>query len=146
MVSIYGLNDRIGNISFYDSQGRDSFTKPYSDDTARIIDEEVSKLVEFQYQRALTILSENEDKLKLLAEKLLATEVIFKEDLIEIFGERPWKREEVEEIKLVTADLADETTTILVDADQEIESDEKTEIIESTTDVEKPKEDLESAE
>lgn len=146
MVSIYGLNDRIGNISFYDSQGRDSFTKPYSDDTARIIDEEVSKLVEFQYQRALTILTENEDKLKLLAEKLLATEVIFKEDLIEIFGERPWKREEVEEIKLVTADLADETTTILVDADQEIESDEKTEIIESTTDVEKPKEDLESAE
>jgi cell division protease FtsH len=146
MVSIYGLNDRIGNISFYDSQGRDSFTKPYSDDTARIIDEEVSKLVEFQYQRALTILSENEDKLKLLAEKLLATEVIFKEDLIEIFGERPWKREEVEEIKLVTADLADETTTMLVDADQEIESDEKTEIIESTADVEKPKEDLESAE
>ena len=146
MVSIYGLNDRIGNISFYDSQGRDSFTKPYSDDTARIIDEEVSKLVEFQYQRALTILTENEDKLKLLAEKLLATEVIFKEDLIEIFGERPWKREEVEEIKLVTADLADETTTILVDADQEIESDEKTEIIESTTDVEKPKEDLDSAE
>jgi cell division protease FtsH len=94
----------------------------------------------------LTILSENEDKLKLLAEKLLATEVIFKEDLIEIFGERPWKREEVEEIKLVTADLADETTTMLVDADQEIESDEKTEIIESTADVEKPKEDLESAE
>ena len=63
-------------------------------------------------------------------------------------GEREtWKREEVEEIKLVTADLADETTTtILVDADQEIERDEKTEIIESTTDVEKPKEDLESAE
>lgn len=94
MVSIYGLNDRVGNISFYDSQGRDAFTKPYSEETARIIDEEVSKLIETQYQRALHILTENQDKLILLAEKLLSSEVIFKEDLIEIFGKRPWEKEE----------------------------------------------------
>lgn len=91
MVSMYGLNSRIGNISYYDSQGRDAFTKPYSEDTARAIDEEVSKMIEEQYQRALTILSENKDKLTLLANKLLEKEVIFKEDLEEIFGERQWE-------------------------------------------------------
>ena len=111
MVSIYGLNDRIGNISFYDSQGRDSFTKPYSDETARVIDEEVSKMVEFQYQRALTILEENKDKLSLLADKLLATEVIFKEDLIEIFGKRAWDKEEEEIVKVVSDDLSSEETS-----------------------------------
>ncbi len=94
MVSIYGLNERVGNISFYDSQGRDAFTKPYSDDTARIIDEEVSKLIETQYQRALKILSENKDKLTALADKLLDKEVIFKEDLEEIFGKRLWSSDE----------------------------------------------------
>lgn len=97
MVSIYGLNDKIGNISFYDSQGRESFQKPYSEDTARVIDEEVSKLIESQYQRAIQILTENKDKLSQLAEKLLSAEVIFKEDLEEIFGKRPWDREHIQE-------------------------------------------------
>jgi ATP-dependent metalloprotease FtsH len=119
MVSIYGLNDKIGNISYYDSQGRDSFTKPYSDDTARVIDEEVSKLIEFQYQRALSLLEENKDKLDLLAEKLLAVEVLFKEDLVEIFGERPWNiAEEIEverpegtiEIETISESDSEETT------------------------------------
>ena len=99
MVSIYGLNKRVGNISFYDSQGRDAFTKPYSDETAKIIDEEVSKLIESQYQRALKILTENKDKLELLAEKLLIDEVIFKENLEEIFGKRPWDPAELIEDK-----------------------------------------------
>lgn len=94
MVSIYGLNERVGNISFYDSQGREMFTKPYSEETARIIDEEVSKMIEVQYQRALAILSENKDKLTALADKLLEKEVIFKEDLEEIFGKRAWMPEE----------------------------------------------------
>lgn len=98
MVSIYGLNKRLGNVSFYDSQGRDAFTKPYSEDTSRIIDEEVSKLIEQQYQRAVDTLKANEDKLILLAEKLLKTEVIFKEDLELIFGKRVWDKELEEEI------------------------------------------------
>jgi cell division protease FtsH len=84
MVSIYGLNKRIGNISFYDSQGKDMFTKPYSEDTAKVIDEEVSKMIEYQYARAIQILTENKGKLEQLANKLLTAEVIFKEDL-EIF-------------------------------------------------------------
>ena len=99
MVSIYGLNDRLGNISFYDSQGREMFTKPYSEDTARIIDEEVSKIIENQYQRALRLLTDNQDKLTSLANKLLEKEVIFKEDLIEIFGDRPWHSEEATIVK-----------------------------------------------
>jgi cell division protease FtsH len=100
MVSIYGLNERLGNVSFYDSQGRDSFTKPYSEDTARVIDEEVSKLIESQYQRALQILSENQAQLTELAEQLLATEVIFKEDLERIFGKRQWESEELVETEV----------------------------------------------
>ena len=96
MVAVYGLNKRIGNVSFYDSQGQQSFTKPYSDDTARVIDEEVSKMIEEQYQRALTLLSANRDKLEALANKLLEKEVIFKEDLVAIFGERPWDKLEDE--------------------------------------------------
>jgi cell division protease FtsH len=95
MVSVYGLNEKVGNISFYDPQGNNTFVKPYSEDTARTIDEEVSKMVEEQYQRALNILEENKDKLEALAEKLLKSEVIFKEDLIAIFGKRPWDKEEV---------------------------------------------------
>jgi cell division protease FtsH len=90
MVAVYGLNKRIGNVSFYDSQGQQSFTKPYSEDTARVIDEEVSKMIEEQYQRALSLLAANRDKLEALADKLLEKEVIFKEDLVAIFGERPW--------------------------------------------------------
>ena len=95
MVSIYGLNKRVGNISYYDSQGRDMFTKPYSEDTARVIDEEVSKLIESQYQRAIEVLTENKEKLTQLAEKLLTNEVIFKEDLEQIFGKRQWETEEL---------------------------------------------------
>ncbi len=93
MVTIYGLNEKIGNISYYDPQGN-GFTKPYSEDTSRIIDEEVSKLIEKEYQRALRLLSENRDKLEQLANKLLEKEVIFKEDLVAIFGERPWDVED----------------------------------------------------
>lgn len=98
MVAMYGLNKRIGNVSFYDSQGQQSFTKPYSEDTARVIDEEVSKMIEEQYQRAIALLSANKDKLEKLANKLLEKEVIFKEDLIAIFGERPWDIKEEDDL------------------------------------------------
>jgi ATP-dependent metalloprotease FtsH len=93
MVTIYGLNERVGNISFYDSNGQSeySFGKPYSERTAQTIDEEVSKIVEVQYARAKHILIENKDKLTALATQLLEKEVIFKEDLEKIFGDRPFK-------------------------------------------------------
>ncbi|MGZ5188671.1 MAG: ATP-dependent zinc metalloprotease FtsH [Kaistella sp.] len=95
MVTIYGLNDKVGNISYYDSSGQSeySFGKPYSEQTAKMIDEEISKIIETQYQRALTILNENRDKLDALAAKLLEKEVIFREDLEEVFGQRAWDPE-----------------------------------------------------
>lgn len=96
MVSMYGLNDKLGNISYYDSRGQESFTKPYSEATARIIDEEASKIIEEQYARALQILRDNQENLGKLAEKLLTSEVIFKEDLEEIFGKRPSDSEATE--------------------------------------------------
>lgn len=92
MVAMYGLNEKIGNISFFDSQGQNQFQKPYSEETGKTIDEEVSKLIEGQYERAKQILRDNKDKLTALANKLLEKEVIFKQDLVEIFGERPWDK------------------------------------------------------
>lgn len=92
MVTIYGLSDKIGNISYYDSSGNEyGFTKPYSEVTAETIDKEISKIIENQYQRAIRILTENKDKLAQLANKLLEKEVIFKEDLEEIFGKRKFE-------------------------------------------------------
>ena len=90
MVSVYGLNDRIGNRSYYDSRGENSFTKPYSEETARIIDEEVSAVIEKAYDRAKDILSTNREKLESLAQSLLDNEVIFKEDVERILGARPF--------------------------------------------------------
>ncbi len=97
MVTIYGLNDKIGNLTFYDSSGQSeyNFTKPYSEKTAELIDKEISKLIEEQYARAVRILEENKDKLTELAEVLLVKEVIFKDNLEKIFGERPFLKPEM---------------------------------------------------
>lgn len=96
MVTVYGLNDKLGNITYYDSSGQSeyNFSKPYSDETAKIIDKEISDLIEGQYQRAIRILDENKDKLIQLADVLIEREVIFKDDLENIFGKRPFDKEE----------------------------------------------------
>ena len=94
MVTIYGLDEKVGNVSYYDSQNQGyGFTKPYSEDTAKIIDQEIKKIIDSQYKRAQSILKKHEDKLHQLANKLLETEVIFKEDLEIIFGKRPFEKE-----------------------------------------------------
>jgi cell division protease FtsH len=92
MVTIYGLNEKLGNITYYDSSGQNeyNFSKPYSEDTAIVIDKEISSLIEGQYQRAIEILTENKDKLLQLADILIEKEVIFKDDLETIFGKRPF--------------------------------------------------------
>ncbi|WP_271405395.1 ATP-dependent zinc metalloprotease FtsH [Tenacibaculum soleae] len=94
MVTVYGLNDKVGNVTFYDSSGNDAFVKPYSDDTAKTIDEEISKMIENQYERAITLLSKHKDKLNELAKLLLEKEVIFKDDLVKVFGKRPFEIKE----------------------------------------------------
>ena len=97
IVSVYGLNDKIGNITYYDSSGQTdyNFTKPYSEETAKKIDEEISLIIEKQYKRACDILKKNKSKLSALASRLLEKEVIFKEDLVKILGERPYSKKEV---------------------------------------------------
>ena len=97
IVSVYGLNDKIGNITYYDSSGQTdyNFTKPYSEETAKKIDEEISIIIEKQYKRACDILKKNKSKLSALASRLLEKEVIFKEDLVKILGERPYSKVEV---------------------------------------------------
>jgi len=92
MVSIFGMSDKIGNMSFYDSTGQTdySFTKPYSEKTAELIDKEVKALVDKSYERALNILKEHAEGHKKLAEFLLDKEVIFSDDLEKIFGKRKW--------------------------------------------------------
>lgn len=92
MVTIYGLNDKIGNISFYDSSGQSdySFNKPYSEKTAEVIDEEVKKMVEECYSRTKKVLLDNKSNLEILAQRLLEKEILYREDLEEIFGMRSW--------------------------------------------------------
>jgi cell division protease FtsH len=100
MVTVYGLNDKLGNVTYYDSSGQTdyNFSKPYSEETARTIDQEISLLIEAQYQRAIQILQENKDKLNALADILIEKEVIFKDDLETIFGKRPYDKQIAPEI------------------------------------------------
>jgi cell division protease FtsH len=123
MVSIYGLSPQLGNISYYDSQGQSAFTKPYSEERAKNIDEEVTRIIEEQYERAVRILTENKEKLIQLAEKLLEKEVIFKDNLIEIFGKRIWDREE-EKTETLISKLEDHDTSTDSDSTATSEADE----------------------
>ena len=109
MVTIYGLNSKIGNVTYFDSSGQTdfNFSKPYSEETAQIIDAEISKIIEGQYKRAIEILQEHKDKLILLANRLLEKEVIFKDDLEKIFGKRPFEVEVEAETETETEESTD---------------------------------------
>jgi cell division protease FtsH len=95
MISVYGLNDKIGNVSYYDSSGQSdySFSKPYSEKTAEIIDEEVKKLIDSAYKRSIDLLLEHREKLDELAQRLLEREVLYREDLEELFGIRAFENQ-----------------------------------------------------
>ena len=122
MVTIYGLDEKIGNVSYYDSQNQGyGFTKPYSEETAKIIDQEIKIIIDTQYERAKSILKKHEDKLHQLASKLLESEVIFKEDLETIFGKRPFEKEVIEE-KVKTPSKTTKKTTKKVVVTKKISS------------------------
>lgn len=91
MVSMYGMNSVLGNISFYDPQNDQNFTKPYSEETGKIIDDEVRKLIESTYDRVKKLLSEKIDAVRTIAEELLKKEVLFKDDLERLIGKRPYE-------------------------------------------------------
>ncbi len=124
MVTIYGLNEKVGNLTFYDSSGQSeyNFTKPYSEKTAELIDKEVSNLIETQYQRAIALLEAHKDKLTQLADILLEKEVIFKDDLQKIFGNRPFP--EKEETPLI-AKKSDSKDTSAEDSEEDSEIEEE---------------------
>jgi len=99
MIAFFGLNEKVGNITYYDSTGQESpFTKPYSEFTAKLIDEEIKKITSKAYEKAKKILSENKKGLISIAKLLLEKEVIFKQDVEGILGKRKWK--EVERIRV----------------------------------------------
>jgi cell division protease FtsH len=109
MVSIYGMNDKIGNISYYDPQSEGGFQKPYSEETGKIIDQEVKKLSDLAYQRAKALIEEHKEEVKIIAEELLKKEVLFKDDLVRLIGKRPFK-EDVVEGEIVLAETPNEDT------------------------------------
>lgn len=125
MVTIYGLSPNIGNISYYDSSGQSeySFGKPYSEETAKKIDIEIKAIIENQYERAIQILTENKDKLDALSNKLLEKEVIFREDLEEVFGKRAWDPELTEKPVTNTIPNGKENTEEIEIKDKEEESE-----------------------
>ena len=133
MVTIYGLNEKLGNLTFYDSSGQSeyNFTKPYSEKTSELIDKEISNLIESQYQRAIDLLEANKDKLTQLASILLEKEVIFKDDLQKIFGDRPFGNKE--EIPLVTKPGAGGVNTVEEKPQNEADSDQDSEVTQDTS-------------
>ena len=144
LIVVYGLNDKIGNVSYYDSSGNSeySFGKPYSEKTAETIDFEVRALVEEAYTEAKRILTEHKEALTKLANKLLEKEVIFKEDLVEVFGPRPGHENDVSDVIQITkpeeVTIAPESNTNIMSApiEEKKEEENKEEIVE-----EKKKED-----
>jgi cell division protease FtsH len=94
MVTVYGFNDKIGNVSFYDSKQADyAFNKPYSEATARMIDEEIRTIIKESYERTVLLLHEKREQLEIVAQELLKKEILFQSDLVELIGERPFEKE-----------------------------------------------------
>lgn len=137
MVTVYGMNDKIGHISFYDSkQSEYNFNKPYSEDTAKIIDEEVKKIIDAAYKRTKDLLLEKREQLEILAQELLDKEIIFQSDLEKLIGKRPFdhpttyeaftngkaKQEEQEEKEEFT-EAADEADILSEDEEEKNTSD-----------------------
>ena len=122
MVTVYGLNDKLGNITYYDSTGQTdyNFSKPYSEETAQTIDKEISKIIENQYDRACQLVKENKEKLTELANRLLEKEVIFKDDLVNILGERPFDKQTE-----TTPEEADTTAKVAAN-DQDVANEKST--------------------
>ena len=91
MVVIYGMTEKVGNVSYYELMKNETFQKPYSDETARVIDEEVKQIIDKEYDRVLALLKEKSEELHKVAQVLLEKEVIVKDDMVELIGERPFE-------------------------------------------------------
>jgi cell division protease FtsH len=130
MVTVYGMNDKVGNTSFYDPQqgGEYNFTKPYSDETARVIDEEVRKLIDSAYDRTKKLLTEKKEQVEKLAEALLEREVLFQSDVEALIGKRPFEDKKLLEVTETTVpENAEEKAPVPeVKKEERRETDEQT--------------------
>ena len=95
MVTVYGMNDKIGNVSFYDPTQENTFTKPFSEETGKIIDEEVRKLIDEAYVRTKNLLTEKKGDVEKLAKELLTKEVLFQSDVETLIGKRPYEEKKL---------------------------------------------------
>ena len=124
MVTTYGMNDKIGNVSFYDPSQENTFQKPFSEETGKIIDEEVRKMIDAAYQRTLVLLRDKKEQVEKLAKELLDKEVLHKSDVEELIGKRPY--EEVKEVNLdapVEVTAPAEATTEIATTPEETKSE-----------------------
>lgn len=107
MVAMYGMNDVVGNVSFYDPNNDQSFTKPYSEETGKLIDEEARKIIDQAYSRVKSLLNEKMDAVKTIAEELLKKEILYKDDMEKLIGTRPF-----EEDAILTEDSKQDSNTV----------------------------------
>ena len=112
MVAIFGMDEKIGNVSFYDMQNQNQFSKPYSEETGRMIDEESRSIIEHEYKRAGQLLKDKKELLDQLAQELLSKEVLFKDDLEKMLGKRPWDKEAEPVVPPVSNNLNTDTPAV----------------------------------
>ena len=112
MVTVYGMNDRVGNISFYDPAQENYFTKPYSEETGRMIDDEVRKLINEAYRKTKNLLIEKKAEVEKLAKELLVKEVLFKSDVEALIGKRPYEEKKLIDVETENVVGAPPPTTI----------------------------------
>jgi cell division protease FtsH len=112
MVTVYGMNDKIGNVSFYDPQQEAAFTKPYSEETSKLIDQEVRKLIDQAYERTKKLLIEKREQVEKLAEALLEREVLFQSDVEALIGKRPFEEKKVLDVPVEHSSAAEAKTEI----------------------------------
>ena len=122
MVTTYGMNDKIGNVSFYDPSQENAFQKPFSEETGKIIDEEVRKMIDAAYQRTLTLLQERKAEVEKLAQALLTREVLHKSDVEELIGNRPFEEKTTLEVSESESFAPSETTVEASNADDIIDT------------------------
>ncbi len=111
MITIYGMNDKVGNVSFYDPQQENAFTKPYSEETSKLIDHEVRKLIDDAYERTKGLLTQKKEQVRILAEALLEREVLFQSDVEALIGKRPFEEKKVLDVP-VTESAAEEAKPV----------------------------------
>lgn len=99
MVTVYGMNDKVGNISYYDPSQENYFTKPYSEETGKMIDQEVRKLIDEAYVKTKNLLTEKKEEVEKLAKELLVKEVLFKSDVEALIGKRPFEEKKILDVE-----------------------------------------------